>query len=57
MGFNPYFHSSDLIEAELRKNSDIMRVAESVKGIYFYGAGCSSKELNGIFEKLLSILY
>jgi hypothetical protein len=48
MGFNPYFHSSDLIETELKKNSDIIRVAESIQGIYFYGAGCSSSELNNI---------
>lgn len=57
MGFNPYFHSSDLIESELRKNSDIMHVAESVKGIYFYGAGCSSKELNGIVENGLRRIF
>lgn len=48
IGFNPYFHSADNIEAELRKNQDIMQVAESIKGIYFYGAGCSSAELNQI---------
>jgi glucosamine kinase len=50
MGFNPYFHSSDRIESELRMNSEIMKVADSVKGVYFYGAGCSSVELNQIVE-------
>jgi glucosamine kinase len=31
-------------------NSEIMKVADSVKGVYFYGAGCSSVELNQIVE-------
>jgi len=50
IGFNPYFHSSDLIEAELRKNSEIMNVADHIKEIYFYGAGCSSANQNKIVE-------
>ena len=50
MGFNPYFHSADIIEAELKKNTDIMHLAPSIKSIYFYGAGCSSPELNQIVE-------
>lgn len=57
MGFNPYFHSSDLIESELRKNSDVMKVAESIKGIFFYGAGCSSQELNSIVEEGLRRIF
>jgi len=39
MGFNPYFHSTELIASELRKHQDIMNVAPQVKGVYFYGAG------------------
>ena len=50
MGFNPYFHSSDLIETELKKQVDILAVAEEVLGVYFYGAGCSSDEMNKIVE-------
>jgi len=57
MGFNPYFHSSDRIESELRSNSDIMKVADSIRGVYFYGAGCSSSELNQIVEIGLSRIF
>jgi len=50
MGFNPYFHSSDLIENELKKHVDMLAVADDVCGIYFYGAGCSSDEMNKIVQ-------
>ena len=33
MGFNPYFHSSDLIEAELKKNSPMMLVAYQITDV------------------------
>lgn len=57
MGFNPYFHSADIIEAELKKNTEIMHLVPSIKGIYFYGAGCSSPELNEIVEEGLSRIF
>jgi hypothetical protein len=57
MGFNPYFHSADIIEAELKKNNDIMHLASDIKGIYFYGAGCSSPELNQIVEEGLRRIF
>ena len=50
MGFNPYFHSSDLIENELKKHVDILAVADDVSGVYFYGAGCSSEEMTKIVK-------
>jgi len=50
MGFNPYFHSSDLIETELKKVEKIAAIASDIKGVYFYGAGCSSDELNATVE-------
>ena len=45
MGFNPYFHSSDLIETELKKQVDILAVADEVCGVYFYGAGCGTDRM------------
>ncbi len=57
MGFNPYFHSSDLIENELKKHVDILAVADDVQGVYFYGAGCSSDEMNQIVEKGLKQIF
>jgi N-acetylglucosamine kinase-like BadF-type ATPase len=57
MGFNPYFHSSDLIEEELKKNIELAALSERVEGIYFYGAGCSSPELNNIVKVGLSHVF
>lgn len=57
MGFNPYFHSSDLIETELKRNKDIFEVADQIKAVYFYGAGCSSVELNAIVEQGLKRIF
>ena len=48
IGFNPYFHSSDLIESELKDHEEIFKLAPEVKGVYFYGAGCSSLQMNEI---------
>ena len=50
MGFNPYFHSSAVIENELRRHADLMSHAEKIQQIYFYGAGCSSSEMNDIVK-------
>ena len=56
MGFNPYFHSSEFIQEELRKNADIIGVSNEITRIYFYGAGCSSAELNKVvFDGLKKI--
>lgn len=48
IGFNPYFHNSKQIENEIRKNEALIEIAPFIKGIYFYGAGCSSENLNKI---------
>ena len=50
MGFNPYFHSSAVIENELRRHTELMSHAEKIQQIYFYGAGCSSSEMNDIVK-------
>jgi glucosamine kinase len=50
MGYNPYFHTEDIIEESIRGNADIMKFADKVDSVYFYGAGCSSAALNAIVE-------
>jgi glucosamine kinase len=50
MGFNPYFHSEDIIIAAIKDNKEIMNFASKIDAVYFYGAGCSSDELNKIVE-------
>jgi N-acetylglucosamine kinase-like BadF-type ATPase len=57
MGINPYFHNADVIEAELRNNEQLMRIADQVKALFFYGAGCSSTELKRTAEQGLSRIF
>lgn len=49
-GFNPYFHSDKDILVELSQNELLQKTKEQIEQIYFYGAGCSSVELNKIIE-------
>lgn len=51
MGFNPYFHSSELITKEMQKLPEVQQYAPEVKQVFFYGAGCSAPHLNKIVEK------
>lgn len=57
MGFNPYFHSSANISSEIQKNKDIIAISQNIKSIYFYGAGCSSDEMNRIVEQGLKKIF
>jgi glucosamine kinase len=53
-GMNPYFHDRNFILAELNSNAEINQVRKQVQSVYFYGAGCSSPELNAKIEAGLS---
>jgi len=57
MGFNPYFHSSEFIEKEIKRNDPIIDVSEQITNVYFFGAGCSSAELNEIIHSGLSQVF
>ncbi len=57
MGFNPYFHSAEIIETELKKNSPMMLVAFEITEVYFYGAGCSSDKMNQIVKDGLTRVF
>ena len=57
IGFNPYFHSSDVVAAEIRKNKSIMAHVGEVSKIFFYGAGCSSERLNKEIESGLKAVF
>jgi glucosamine kinase len=51
IGFNPFFHSSELV-AQTIKNDEQLREFIDLSGeIHFYGAGCSSGELNQTIER------
>lgn len=53
IGFNPYFINSKNITNHL-EDSDLKKYKSRVKYVFFYGAGCSSKEKNNIVEKSLT---
>lgn len=56
-GFNPYFHSkSDILEA-LEANNVLCSVKDDVQQLHFYGAGCSSPELNAVIESGLAAFF
>jgi N-acetylglucosamine kinase-like BadF-type ATPase len=57
MGFNPFFHSSALVEDKLMENELFQSEGANVSEIYFYGAGCSSPERNQIIHKGLSKVF
>lgn len=46
IGFNPYFHDRQFVSKEIIKIPEIMELGAQVEQVYFYGAGCSSPELN-----------
>lgn len=53
MGFNPYFHKSELIVSAINEEEGLSKIKDDVEFVYYYGAGCSSQELNAIIENAL----
>ena len=45
-GLNPYFHTSDSVEAVLKADLVPLLSADFIKDIHFYGAGCSTDNNN-----------
>ncbi|XOV66753.1 MAG: hypothetical protein ACFHU9_14095 [Fluviicola sp.] len=57
MGFNPNFHSkSDIVQA-LEESSELVSIKNGVEDLYFYGAGCSTPELNTVIKSSLSTFF
>jgi N-acetylglucosamine kinase-like BadF-type ATPase len=52
-GINPYFQSSEEIQAELQESLK-PQVETKVKEIHFYGAGCNNKAKNMVVETALT---
>ena len=50
MGFNPFFHSSDFVKENLESDSFLAKWFDRNGEIYFYGAGCSSNELQNTIK-------
>jgi len=46
IGLNPYFHTKKDVVQALSNSYEIQSYRFDIEGVYFYGAGCSSKKLN-----------
>jgi N-acetylglucosamine kinase-like BadF-type ATPase len=57
MGFNPYFHSQATISTAIKQNAQLSELQNEVEEIYYYGAGCSSAELNKIVVVALKVSF
>lgn len=57
MGFNPFFHSTELIASKIAENQSLKGISQRVRNVYFYGAGCSTPYYNSIVEKALKISF
>lgn len=57
MGFNPFFHSTEVISTEINKNPLLKEYASDFTEVYFYGAGCSSKLRIKIVENAVNRVF
>ncbi len=57
MGFNPFFHTSELVISKLRENELFNTIKNTIEEVYFYGAGCSSADRNAIIQKGLATYF
>ena len=53
----PFFHSSEFIAEKIKENKEFYQASKNVERLYFYGAGCSSNEMNQIVKTGLSLVY
>ncbi len=57
IGLNPYFHSEELVYNTVCENEGLNEIKSQISLVFFYGAGCSSKELNKIIENGLQKVF
>ena len=56
-GLNPYFHTSESVEAILKADLQPNLSMDFIKEIYFYGAGCSTENNNSLLKDALKIYF
>ena len=52
-GLNPYFHNTASVEAILVADLIPGLVPDHIRGIYFYGAGCSTENNNNLLQEAM----
>jgi N-acetylglucosamine kinase-like BadF-type ATPase len=57
MGFNPYFHDSDLVEQKMKSTPEAMGVAQEIDKVFFYGAGSSTEALCAVIREGLQRVF
>ena len=57
IGFNPFFHDENTIHNALKENRELYKIADQVNDLFFYGAGCSSEEMNNIIKNAFSKIF
>lgn len=57
LGLNPYFVNAQDVVKLLAKNKEITNYSESVKEIYFFGAGCATPDKHEIISNGLSSFF
>jgi glucosamine kinase len=56
-GLNPYFHTSESVEAILMADLVPEVVPDDIREIYFYGAGCSTENKNALLKDSMKIFF
>ena len=56
-GLNPYFHTSETVEATLRVDLVPNLSCDFVREIHFYGAGCSTENNNNMLKESMRIFF
>ncbi|MEI7895656.1 MAG: hypothetical protein WCJ26_01375 [bacterium] len=56
-GLNPYFHTSESIEALLMADLAPFIVGDHVKEVHFYGAGCSTEKNDAMVRDAIRIFF
>lgn len=56
-GLNPYFHTSETIEATLRADLAPYLSCDFIQEIHFYGAGCSTENNNNMLKEAMKIFF
>lgn len=57
IGLNPYFHDESTVYNAIFENSELFAIRKDINQVFFYGAGCSSSELNLIIANGLQRVF
>lgn len=57
IGFNPYFHSADFVSETLNQIGHLSDIKDTVRAVYFYGAGCTSEHLRDRIQQGLKKVF